>query len=459
LFSDHIIAIRVITADGKDARWIERGTKDPQEAELFWAVLGGSPGNFAILTDIRLKVHDGSLYPKARGIKLTGAFTEGAYRALLQIKADMAADADLPADFDFCITVLSGPSENDGDTVSRFPDSSDASAAPAAAPPAGAGVAPHRPPVEKFGMMSGDEYAAFLKTDAGKLILDMNQKEYMAHVRSKAPAAAVDPQPTNIVPVPIIIVFAEWANLQGAAQSDAKAVEWLQSIRAAFPTNPFTGNPLLITDEAWGPDTPDNGQPRGMPFLTSQWVFPLKREYDGMPYDKRTYSTSATNLNTSGWVDFTVQTTKDLAWALPPPLGTGNCVAVQIQHYGGNQSRFKTNDPDRQTSYSWRDTTVVMTMDAFYPPNSSSQEAAKKWQAANDAAYKGPAGNFSPGKDRRLLWASYEAQGTDELNLSKYWPFYHEDQAKWTRLQTIKSRVDPDNVLTPNQFAVTPLGQ
>jgi FAD/FMN-containing dehydrogenase len=49
-------------------------------------------------------------------------------------------------------------------------------------------------------------------------------------------------------------------------------------------------------------------------------------------------------------------------------------------------------------------------------------------------------------------------QGTDELNLSKYWHFYHEDQAKWTRLQTIKSRVDPDNVLTPNQFAVTPLG-
>lgn len=41
-----------------------------------------------------------------------------------------------------------------------------------------------------------------------------------------------------------------------------------------------------------------------------------------MPYDKRTYSTTATNLDTSGWVDFTVQTTKDLAWAFPPPLGT-----------------------------------------------------------------------------------------------------------------------------------------
>lgn len=40
-------------------------------------------------------------------------------------------------------------------------------------------------------------------------------------------------------------------------------------------------------------------------------------------------------------------------------------------------------------------------------------QAAKTWQAANDAAYKGPAGNFSPGQDRRLLWASYEAQVGD----------------------------------------------
>jgi FAD/FMN-containing dehydrogenase len=61
LFGDHITAIRVITADGPDrgaseARWIERDTEDRQEAQLFWAVLGGSPGNYVVLTHIRLKV-------------------------------------------------------------------------------------------------------------------------------------------------------------------------------------------------------------------------------------------------------------------------------------------------------------------------------------------------------------------------------------------------------------------
>jgi FAD/FMN-containing dehydrogenase len=45
LFGDHIIAIRTITADGR-IRWINRDTKDPEEADLFYATLGGSPGNF-----------------------------------------------------------------------------------------------------------------------------------------------------------------------------------------------------------------------------------------------------------------------------------------------------------------------------------------------------------------------------------------------------------------------------
>lgn len=61
LFGDHIQAIRVITPDGPDGgcrgpRWIERNTADQGQADLFWAVLGGSPGNFAVLTHIKLKV-------------------------------------------------------------------------------------------------------------------------------------------------------------------------------------------------------------------------------------------------------------------------------------------------------------------------------------------------------------------------------------------------------------------
>lgn len=132
---------------------------------------------------------------------------------------------------------------------------------------------------------------------------------------------------------------------------------------------------------------------------------------------------------------------------------------IQIQHYGGKHSLFRTKGADGKTSYSWRDSTVVATIDAFYHPDGPAKELAKKWQAANDEGFKGPNGNFSPNMDRRLFWASYEAQGTDELDLAKYWYFYHEDEKKWNKLRAIKGRVDPDKVLSPNPFAVPPLAE
>jgi hypothetical protein len=59
--------------------------------------------------------------------------------------------------------------------------------------------------------------------------------------------------------------------------------------------------------KGWGPESRE----RGMPFMTSKWMFPFKREYN-MPYEKRTYATSATNLDTSGWVDFTKRQISDM---------------------------------------------------------------------------------------------------------------------------------------------------
>lgn len=118
LLGDHIKAIKVITADGRD-RWIERGSQDTNDGELFYAVLGGSPGNFAILTHLRLQALRSSDYPHARGLRLVVPYTTAVVRKLLQVKADMAAEAgdpalpawrrgqELPPDFDMCITVLS----------------------------------------------------------------------------------------------------------------------------------------------------------------------------------------------------------------------------------------------------------------------------------------------------------------------------------------------------------------
>jgi hypothetical protein len=92
-------------------------------------------------------------------------------------------------------------------------------------------------------------------------------------------------------------------------------------------------------------------------------------------------------------------------------------------------------------------------MDAFYR-HDRARQIAMEWQAVNDTFYKGPAGNFSRNQDRRVFWGTYKTKGTEENDLCKYWHYYHEDAAKWDRLVSIKARVDPDNVLSPNPFSV-----
>jgi len=142
---------------------------------------------------------------------------------------------------------------------------------------------------------------------------------------------------------------------------------------------------------------------------------------------------------------------------------------MQIQHYGGNNSRFRIGKPPRQhgldiskSSYSFRDTTMVMSTDVFYTKSLLSRQLPLKlvseWQQKNEVTYKGPQGVFSPGQDRRLLWGSYATPGTDEGDMSKHWRLYHEDAEKWGRLCAIKGRVDPSNVLSPNKFSVQPIG-
>lgn len=70
LFGDHITWIRLITADGAE-RKIFRDTENALEKEIFYAVLGGSPGNFGVLTHIELKPHHDDDHLNSRGLKVT----------------------------------------------------------------------------------------------------------------------------------------------------------------------------------------------------------------------------------------------------------------------------------------------------------------------------------------------------------------------------------------------------
>lgn len=123
----------------------------------------------------------------------------------------------------------------------------------------------------------------------------------------------------------------------------------------------------------------------------------------------------------------------------------------------GPSGRTSTASPRPR---SWRadakGCTVQLVLDCFnavprWLPNA--MNFPHEWAAENDIMFKGPNSTFAPNMDRRVLWGSYAAIAA-ERSLDAVWYLYHEDEAKYKRLQATKRAVDPNNILTPNEFAI-----
>lgn len=104
LLADQVQKFRIITADG-NPRWVQRGVLE--DRDLFFAVLGGSPGNFGVLTDVTLKVYRDEDHPQSRGLRAQYLYSRDRLKRLLDVMVDMADDNDFPGDYDYCVSVLS----------------------------------------------------------------------------------------------------------------------------------------------------------------------------------------------------------------------------------------------------------------------------------------------------------------------------------------------------------------
>lgn len=105
LFGDHIMRIEFVDANG-DHRSAARDAVSAAERDLFFGFLGGSPGNFGVLTHVTVRVHKDEDHPRSFGMKCIYLYNRDLLEELLHVKAAMAADANFPRDIDFCITVL-----------------------------------------------------------------------------------------------------------------------------------------------------------------------------------------------------------------------------------------------------------------------------------------------------------------------------------------------------------------
>ena len=80
------------------------GNASKEDDELFWAICGGSPGNFGVLTHIIVRPFHDDDYPDSRAMKSYCIYTKERNEACLKVLAEMSDDPDLPRNFDCCIT-------------------------------------------------------------------------------------------------------------------------------------------------------------------------------------------------------------------------------------------------------------------------------------------------------------------------------------------------------------------
>lgn len=402
LLSDHIEALELITADGRE-RVVRRGAEDPDDRELFFAVLGGCPGAFGVLTHVILRPLFDRDHPDSRGLKFFQVYSRQRLQSLLEVVVDVARDEELARDFDLSVTVLGG-------SQLRLPF--------VASP----GID------ERIRVAHPDIYG---------------RDEHLA-----LPAG--------------IIVYAQWANTEGAGQVfDRTLFDRLRAAADYGAAPSATGLSRLTDGLRWrsmleylenrlhlGPTRLglSGDRPMAMSELARNWVFLNVREFN-LPYVKRAYLTASRDLQRTRWASWV----SDRFDALVDP-DNGCKGFLQVQHLGGRHSMFCQRGAEGTTAHSWRaDTTLCCVIDAFYaehgPYATPPRQLALAWQQQNDAESIGR-GIFSR-EDRRVFWGPHGS-----MDLSSVWQHYYDSREKYERLRAIKARLDPAGVLSPNAFVL-----
>ncbi|KAH6901128.1 hypothetical protein BKA70DRAFT_1115034 [Coprinopsis sp. MPI-PUGE-AT-0042] len=102
LLGDHVVSLEIIDHDAN-----ERTITKAEDPDLFFAWLGGSPGNMGILTHFTIEVHRDQDYVGSTGLRALHFYSEEKLTELVGYLAEMNDDPDKPRNYDLCISVLS----------------------------------------------------------------------------------------------------------------------------------------------------------------------------------------------------------------------------------------------------------------------------------------------------------------------------------------------------------------
>ncbi|RKL33076.1 hypothetical protein BFJ72_g10092 [Fusarium proliferatum] len=246
---------------------------------------------------------------------------------------------------------------------------------------------------------------------------------------------------------PLIVLYAQWCPVGDQQKYDASVDAWFQQFRGL--------KYFRIQFDEISADMSD---------MVGHWLFPKRREFP-RPYVKRTYTTNSKTLGKDGWVDTLVERLSKICSpyeklddANQKPVDNplyDNCkISDQIQCFGGDNSMFY-NNRNNGAAYSWRDSTVLQTVDCWYlnrtdPNYKKPLELANEWQAKNDSVMIDANSCFSK-TDRRVLWGSW---GDWDMAKTEVWKTYYKDEAKYQSIGKVRAAADPKGTFTANLFAV-----
>jgi len=403
--------------------------------DLFWAVLGGSPGCFGILTHVWLRPHHDKDHPDSRGMKLLTTYSREKMEKILNVTAEMNDDMNLPQDFDLCITTTSDA-------------------------------------VQSWGLRSLFQWKPKYNNLDEKIMVEhpdcyADGVEWAEQGKMSIPA----------IPTPTILIYLQWANVKGAQEKFGnKHAVWFEKIREASSPNimdmmlgtvkggGLADSTFSALKKIWGHKDVRNylyvdyRKHTPMSELTRYWVYEDVREYV-KPYEKRAYASNKHNLRINGWPAWCADRLDRIVNGDDKSID----VISQIQPFGGKNSMYRRNGrPELNNGcHSWRDEfSMLLILDVFYQPEDDDDRYDKKvhrvlqYQTENDTCCQ--KGGIFCDEDRRFMFGSFGKQSDPDCGccLDTVYPRYYDSEEKYQRLVAIKRAVDPKYVFTANMFGV-----
>ena len=291
LLADHITAFDIVLADGQK-RTVNRDSTDPDDRELFFAVIGGSAGTIGVLTHVSCRPFRDADYAESRGMKLMYPYSKPLLEALLRHMVAQSDEGSLPSEYSWSI------------------------------------------------MAMGSQWTLF-DSSFDEVMKERHPELYGEDTEAK-------------LPIPGIAVVACWANAGGKPFGD-EARRFFQGIRDAAASAPFPTGALCVPARCAGPDGDEvrftEERPFPISWMLGQWQWNDVREFP-LPFRKRLWLTAARDL---GERDFAAWAAARVHALEADPLN-GCKIAAQFMALGGRDSAFnrppddRTSTPDRKST-------------------------------------------------------------------------------------------------------------